>query len=119
MARCARLVTRLAVVAVLAGCTGPGLDEVGDSQPRQPVVLTLANFNGETGELNGFTNEVRRLSGGTMQIDIKHRWRSGQVNAESGLIGDVKAGKTDLGVVGSRPGAPSESAPSRRSTRHC
>jgi TRAP-type C4-dicarboxylate transport system substrate-binding protein len=102
MTRCARLVVLLAVVAVLAGCTGPGLDKAGGSQPRQPVVLTLANFNGETGELVGFTNEVRRLSGGTMHIDVKYHWRSGQVDAESGLIGDVRAGKADLGVVGSR-----------------
>jgi TRAP-type C4-dicarboxylate transport system substrate-binding protein len=102
MARCARLVVLLAVVAVLAGCTGPGLDKAGGSRPRQPVVLTLANFTGQTGELDGFTNEVRRLSGGTMQIDIKYRWRSGQVGPESGLIGDVRAGKADLGVVGSR-----------------
>ena len=102
MARCARPVVLLAVVAMLAGCTGPGLDKAGGSQPGQPVVLTLANFNGQTGELDGFTNEVRRLSGGTMQIDIKYRWRSGQVNAESGLIEDVRAGKANLGVVGSR-----------------
>jgi TRAP-type C4-dicarboxylate transport system substrate-binding protein len=102
MARCARPVVLLAVMAVLAGCTGPGLDKAGGSQPRQPVVLTLANFNGETGELAGFADEVRRLSGGTMQIDIKFWWRSGQVGAESKLIGDVRAGKADLGVVGSR-----------------
>src|SRR5215469_12994720 len=102
MARCARPVVLVAMVAVLAGCTGPGLDKAGGSQPGHPVVLTLANFNGGTGELDGFTNEVRRLSGGTMQIDIKFKWRSGQLNAESGLIGDVRTGKADLGVVGSR-----------------
>jgi hypothetical protein len=53
MAKNARLVVLLAVLAVLAGCTGPGLDKAGGSQPRQPVVLTLANFNGDSGELEG------------------------------------------------------------------
>jgi TRAP-type C4-dicarboxylate transport system substrate-binding protein len=98
----ARPIVMLAVVAVLAGCTGPGLDKAGGQQAGQPVVLTVANAYGETGELAGFTDAVRRLSGGTMQIDIKFGWRSGQVGPESRLIGDVRAGKADLGVVGSR-----------------
>jgi TRAP-type C4-dicarboxylate transport system substrate-binding protein len=102
MARCARLVVLLAVLAVLAGCTGPGLDKAGGSQARQQVVLTLANWGGAPGELDGFAGEVQRLSAGTMLIDIKSRWRQGQVQFENGLIGDVRAGKADLGVVGSR-----------------
>jgi TRAP-type transport system periplasmic protein len=102
MARSARLVVLLAVMAVLAGCTGPGLDKAGGTQARQSAVLTLANFSGPTGELDGFVGEVRRLSAGTMRIDIEYRWRFGQVRNETGLIGDVRAGKADLGVVGSR-----------------
>jgi TRAP-type C4-dicarboxylate transport system substrate-binding protein len=97
-----RLVVLLAVMAVLAGCGSSGFDKAGASQARYPVVLTLANFNGNTGELDGFISRVSRLSGGTMQIDGKYRWRFGQVNYETGLIGDVRAGKADLGVVGSR-----------------
>ena len=46
MARSARPVVLLAVMAVLAGCTGPGLDKAGGTRARQPVVLTLANFIG-------------------------------------------------------------------------
>ena len=98
----ARPVVMLAVVAVLAGCTGPGLDKAGGSQSRRPVVLTLANFIGESVELDGFAGEVRRLLAGTMRIDIRSRWRPGQVDSENGLIGDVSAGKADLGVAGSR-----------------
>jgi TRAP-type transport system periplasmic protein len=92
----------LAVLAVLAGCGSPGFNKAGDSRPHHPVVLTLANVNGSTGELDGFTNNVWRLSRGTMRIDVKYRWRLGQVKPETGLIGDVRAGKADLGVVGSR-----------------
>jgi len=102
MARSARPVVLLAVMAVLVGCTGPGLDKAGGTQARQPVVLTLANFIGESVELDGFAGEVRRLSAGTMRIDIRSRWRPGQVDSENGLIGDVRAGKVDLGVAGSR-----------------
>ena len=102
MARSARPVVLLAVMAVLAGCAGPGLDKAGGAQARQPAVLTLANFIGDSGELDGFAGKVRRLSAGTMQIDIGSRWRLGQVDSENGLIGDVRAGKVDLGVAGSR-----------------
>src|SRR5262249_43272206 len=102
MAASVRLVVLLAVMAVFAGCGSPGLDKAGNSQARRPVVLTLANFNGSTGELDGLTNNVWRLSHGTMRIDVKYRWRLGQVKPETGLIGDVRAGKADLGGVGSR-----------------
>jgi hypothetical protein len=89
-------------MAILAGCGSPGFDKAGGSQPRHPVVLTLANFNAISGALDGFTGNVWRLSGGTMRIAVKYRWRYGQVNDETGLIGDVRAGKADLGVVGSQ-----------------
>src|SRR5499427_8363957 len=102
MAPSVRLVVLLAVMAVMAGCGSSGFNKAGDSQARHPVVLTLANVNGSTGELDGFTSNVWRLSHGTIRIDVKYRWRPGQVKAETGLIGDVRAGKADLGVVGSR-----------------
>jgi TRAP-type transport system periplasmic protein len=102
MARCARLGVLLAVLAVLAGCTGPRLDKAGGGQAPQPVVLTLANSDGVSWELDGFAGEVQRLSAGTMRIDIKSRWRFGQVQYENGLIEDVRAGRADLGVAGSR-----------------
>jgi TRAP-type C4-dicarboxylate transport system substrate-binding protein len=101
MAKSARLAVLAAVMAVLAGCTGPGLDKAGGQQAGQPVVLTLASFAGNTAELDGFANNVRRLSGGTIRVDISV-WRLGQVQFEKGLIADVRAGKADLGVVGSR-----------------
>ena len=102
MAASVRLVVLLTVMAVLAECGAPGFNKAGNSQARRPVVLTLANVNGSTGELDGFTRNVWRLSHGTIRIDVKYRWRPGQVKAETGLIGDVRAGKADLGVVGSR-----------------
>ena len=102
MARSAGLVVLLAVMAVLAACGSPGFDKAGDRQARHPVVLTLASFLGDSSELDGFAGEVRRLSAGTMRIDIRSRWRFGQVKFETGLIGDIRAGKADLGVVGSR-----------------
>jgi len=98
----ARLVVLLAAMAVLAGCGSPGFDKAGGRQAGHPVVLTLASFLVGSSELDGFASNVWRLSGGTMRIDVKDRWRLGQVRYENGLVGDVRAGKADLGVVGSR-----------------
>jgi TRAP-type C4-dicarboxylate transport system substrate-binding protein len=103
MAKLQRAVVLLAglVLAVVAGCTGPGWDKAGGTQAREPVVLTLANFMRDSGELAGFAGEVQRLSDGAMRIDIESGWRLGQAGFETGLIGDVRAGKADLGVTGS------------------
>jgi hypothetical protein len=70
------------------------------NQARPTVVLTLANFSGISQALDPFADQVRRLSAGTMRIDIKSNWRIHQVDFETGLIGDVRAGKADLGAVG-------------------
>ena len=102
MARPQRAVAALlAALALIGGCAGPGLNKAGGPQARKPVVLTLAYFIGTSWELDGFAGEVQRLSAGAMRIDIEGRWRTHQVDFETGLIGDVRAGKADLGVVGS------------------
>ena len=100
MASFNRAVALLAGLVLVAGCAASGLNKAGGNQARQTAVLTLANFSGLSGELDGFAAQVRRLSAGAMQIDIESGWRLHQVDFETGLIGDVRAGKADLGVVG-------------------
>jgi TRAP-type C4-dicarboxylate transport system substrate-binding protein len=95
------LVAGLGVV-LLVGCAGSGSDKAGGKPGLKVVVLTLANPLGGSLELDAFVGEVGRLSGGAIRIDVKSGWRSGQVAFENGLIGDVRAGKADLGVAGSR-----------------
>jgi len=94
------VVALLAALALIGGCAGPGWNKAGGPQARKPVVLTLANFIGTSWELDGFAGEVQRLSAGAMRIDIETRWRLHQVDFETGLIGDVRAGKADLGAAG-------------------
>jgi TRAP-type C4-dicarboxylate transport system substrate-binding protein len=89
-------------VATLASCAGSGLNKAGGSGGHKALVLTLANPFGDSEEVQGFAGEVSRLSGGTLRVDVKNRWRYGQVAFEDGLIRDVRAGKADLGVAGSR-----------------
>jgi TRAP-type C4-dicarboxylate transport system substrate-binding protein len=89
------------VAAVAAACTaGPPDRAVMPSQ--RPVVLTLANALTDSEQLGTFVREVSALTGGTVRIDVRSHWRPGQVGYESGLIADVRAGKADLGVAGSR-----------------
>jgi TRAP-type C4-dicarboxylate transport system substrate-binding protein len=94
----------LAAIAALAaaGCGGTNSDKAGGAQKPKPTVLTMANGNGGTGELEPFAAAAARLSGGTLRIEFKNAWRDGTADYETGLIGDVKAGKADLGWAGSR-----------------
>jgi TRAP-type C4-dicarboxylate transport system substrate-binding protein len=89
-------------LVLLSGCSTPVYSKAGGPVGRKPVVLTLADFSGDSTEVDGFTRQVSRLSHGTIRIDVRAGWRYGQAAAESGLIRDVRAGKADLGVVGSR-----------------
>ena len=52
--------------------------------------------------LTGSRARCAASAGTNCGIDIRSRWRRGQVDSENGLIGDVGAGKADLGVAGSR-----------------
>jgi TRAP-type C4-dicarboxylate transport system substrate-binding protein len=91
-----------AIVTLAAGCGGTSNDKAGGAQKPKPTVLTMANGNGGTGELEPFAAAVARLSGGTLRIEFKNAWRDGTADYETGLIGDVKAAKADLGWAGSR-----------------
>jgi TRAP-type C4-dicarboxylate transport system substrate-binding protein len=90
------------IALVLVGCGGGSSDKAGGAQKPKPTVLTMADGNGGPGELEPFAAAARRLSGGTLRIEFKSAWRAGTSGYETGLIGDVKAGKADLGWAGSR-----------------
>jgi TRAP-type C4-dicarboxylate transport system substrate-binding protein len=86
---------------VLVGCHG-GSDKAGGTAAGKTTVLTLAVPFGQPTEVNGFAEEISRLSHRTMRIAVTPRWRYGQIAYEKGLIADVRAGKADLGAAGSR-----------------
>lgn len=88
--------------AVTTACTAGSTPDRAVVPSAQPVVLTMANGLSDSEELSTFVREVSALTGGTVRIDVRSQWRAGQAGYESGLITDVRAGKADLGVVGSR-----------------
>jgi TRAP-type transport system periplasmic protein len=97
-----RLVCFGLILVLLGGCGASSSDKAGGASGPKPRVLTMASGAGDPGELDGFVKEVARLSGGTVRIEVKSRWRLGQVDYETGLINDVRADKADLGWAGSR-----------------
>ena len=99
------LITRIAIIAMalfIGACGGQDTQRAGGEPSGKPTVLTLANGNSETEELQHFINKVEELSDGRLQVKAVNDWRRGDTQYEKGLIEDVKAGKADLGWVGSR-----------------
>jgi TRAP-type transport system periplasmic protein len=95
--------TSLLAAAVLAGCGAQNSDRAGGAKPVKAKVLTMANVNGELGELEAFDEAVARVSGGRLQIKWLNEYGSGRDGiAEVNLIRDVNAGKADLGWAGTR-----------------
>jgi TRAP-type transport system periplasmic protein len=103
-------ITKLGLIAgALTAALAVGACDSGDTQRAggEPAdttakVLRLANANGSTGELQLFINQVEKDSNGRLRIEPVNSWRKGETHYETGLIQDVKAGKADLGWVGSR-----------------
>lgn len=91
-----------ATAALAAACGGTGSDRAGGTEKAKPVVLTFANGNGDTSELDAFAAAVRQLSHGSIRIAFKNDWRHGSTSYEKGVIRDVAAGKADLGWSGAR-----------------
>ena len=91
-----------AIVAIGAVACGSGsLDKAGGPVPK-PVVLTLADGEGDISNAQPFATAVSSLSHGSLQIKIEGGWRPSDPNYETGLIKDVRAGKAQLGVTTSR-----------------
>jgi TRAP-type C4-dicarboxylate transport system substrate-binding protein len=91
-----------AALAIGAAACGTGsLDKAGGPVSK-PVVLTLADGNGDTSDAQPFAAAVWKLSHGTLQIKIDRSWRHPDAYYETGLINDVRAGKAQLGITASR-----------------
>lgn len=95
------IVAGLGLVVLVAGCRNSNSNKAGGPRAKATLVMTMADWSFGL-SVGNFANQVARLSGGTMRIDLKKNWRLGQSQYENGLIGDVRAGKADLGVAGSR-----------------
>jgi TRAP-type C4-dicarboxylate transport system substrate-binding protein len=102
--------TRTWIVAVLVassaaagGCSlGGESDKAGGERRPETVVLTLANHEESSLDLDEFAHEVERLSNGSVRIEFRNRWRESDVDYEPRTIEDVRDGKVDLAKISAR-----------------
>jgi hypothetical protein len=91
----------LGLAGALLGCQAtPAADRAGGAPV--PTTLTLLTGEGDPSEVQPFVNAVRRLTNGSLTINVKTGWRTGEADYESGIIRDVIDGKADLVVTGVR-----------------
>ena len=103
--RLAAVVVAVTAIFVTAACGGGagGEDKAGGS--GQPVVLRLANTNGQidfTPAVDYFVERVGQLSGGNLRIEVVDDWGEGAFDAEQQVVEDLSAGQVDLGWAGTR-----------------
>jgi len=96
------IVGALTAAFAVGACGGGATQRTGGEPAVTTKVLKLANANGSTDELQLFIDQVKKVSNGRLRIEPVNNWRKGETEYETGLIQDVKAGKADLGWVGSR-----------------
>lgn len=93
------------LAALAAGCSVSHADKAGGSRPGKPLVLTLAAHDDD--EAYGtFAAAVARLSDGAIAVKIIGNWGvtgdRRELDFERGIVGAVRAGKVQLGIVGVR-----------------
>jgi TRAP-type C4-dicarboxylate transport system substrate-binding protein len=101
-----RLAVLVLAAVTMAGCGfggDHGADKAGGS--REPLVLRLANTNGQldyTPTVVAFVDRVEELSGGDLRVEAVDEWGNFANGAEQQVVKDVAAGAIDLGWVGTR-----------------
>jgi len=90
-------------VALLAGCGSGSSDRAGGGRPVKAKILTMANAQYFPDELAALRDAVQRVSGGRLRLKLINQYGNDREgNPEVNVIGDVSAGKTDLGWAASR-----------------
>lgn len=95
------LVLAAALAIGAAACGSGGVNKAGSADART-TVLTLADGEGDISNAQPFADAVKRLSHGTLQINIKRHWRLNDPRYETGLIKDVQFGDAPLGISAAR-----------------
>jgi len=93
--------TAVAALVVATAACGGGIDKAGGERRGKALVLTLEQSDPlYSGRL--FAAAVARRSGGSIRIDVRPEWHRDRVDFERGIVEDVRARRSDLGVVGVR-----------------
>jgi TRAP-type C4-dicarboxylate transport system substrate-binding protein len=81
-----------------------GGDKAGGAEGRKSVVLTLGNHDYLKTDPTAasFVAAVKRLSDGSLKLDVREGWRFYDLDYERGTITDVVHRDVDLALVGAR-----------------
>jgi TRAP-type transport system periplasmic protein len=85
-----------------AGCGSSPVNRAGQAVTGRPVTLTLADHEGEPGDVIRWAEAVERLSHGSLKISVDNGWRGAEPDYDKGIIADVRNGKVDLAKVAAR-----------------
>jgi TRAP-type C4-dicarboxylate transport system substrate-binding protein len=79
-------------------------DKAGGAEGRKPVVLTLANHDYLKTDPTAasFAAAMKRMSDGSLKLDVREGWRFYDLDSERGTIADVVHRDVDLALVGAR-----------------
>ena len=88
--------------ALTAGCGSAKLDKTGTLVRDKPVVLTLADHENGTLDVQNWIQEVQRRSGGTIRIEFRSGWRAKDLDYDRGTIADVRASRIDMAKIAAR-----------------
>ena len=103
--RLAAVVVAAIAMFATAACGGGAGGESKAGGSGEPVVLRLANTNGQidfTPAVDYFVERVGQLSGGNLRIEVVDDWGEGAPDAEQQVVQDLSAGQVDLGWAGTR-----------------
>lgn len=96
------LIATLAAALIASACSDGRVDKAGGTTTTQPVVLTLANHENGSEDVQFWIEEVQRRSGGSLRIQVTNQWRDQEADYDKGTIADVQAGKVQLAKVAAR-----------------
>jgi TRAP-type C4-dicarboxylate transport system substrate-binding protein len=101
----ARAVIAVAIMALIGACqTTQGADKTGGDT----VVLRLATFEGEVNAngqnhgLQAFVDDLGKVSGGRLKVEVNTDYGDGAPDAESQLVRAIAAGEVDGGWPSTR-----------------
>jgi TRAP-type C4-dicarboxylate transport system substrate-binding protein len=92
----------VALVAVAAGCGSAHTDKAGGKRGGERTLVLGLEQSDPTYAGREFAAAVAQRSGGSIRIDVSPARHYDRLEFERGIVEDVRAGRSELGVVGAR-----------------
>jgi len=96
------IATWIAAAVIATGCGTAAVDKAGGpTQPPAPIRLTAVNVF-DLDSVQPFLKELDLASKGEIKVDVASSFGARTPEAEASAIDQVRSGKADIGMVGSR-----------------